>query len=114
MHVSGQYNDVFKVDFSGAYPSTLIALNLSPELFIKYENVSDENLIKCEKQSKYYHQNNTKIIQIIDKQSNRQGYLHICDENEGVLTRCVRQLKQLKDDQKIYKDNNDPRYSPSK
>lgn len=89
-------------------------MNLSPELFIKYENVSDENVIKCEKQSKYYQQNNTKIIQIIDKQSNRQGYLHISDENEGVLTKCVRQLKQLKDDQKIYKDNNDPRYSPSK
>lgn len=67
MHVAGQYNNVFKVDLSGAYPSTLIALNLSPELFIKYENVDEEKLIKCEWQSKYLHENNTKIIQIVDK-----------------------------------------------
>jgi hypothetical protein len=51
-------------------------LNLSPELFISFETVNDDNkLINDYDKPKYYIDNNQNVIQIIDEQLNIKGFL---------------------------------------
>jgi len=89
-------------------------LNLSPELFISFENVDDSKIITEYNRPKWYTQDNHNVIQIVDEQLNIKGFLWIRNDVKGILPTIITKYLNLKNQQSEYASKGDPRYSASK
>lgn len=83
-------------------------------MFVSFENAEDNKIIVEYNKPKWYVDNNHNVIQIVDEQLNVKGFLWMWNDVKGILPTIITKYMNLKDQQKEYSKNKDPRYSPSK
>lgn len=107
-HTCGVYQNVAPHDLSGAYPSTIIQYNLSPETFIWFEPTQ----INWNYNEKRYNIINNELhVDLIDSWLNVEGQIIIDNSTSSILQQVVQNFKSNKDLMKFYKNNNDSRYN---